>query len=86
VSLRRSRPYAEGLLATGWGWTTAVFWRGTNLRYVMAAHGEPLYFGRAELWLGPVVTLTAGAAMAISLMLLLNSRPDNVRPSVFARL
>ena len=85
VSLRKNRPYAEGLLATGWGWTTAVFWRGTNLRYVMAAQGEPLYFGRAELWFGPVFTLTARVAMAISLMLLLNRRPSALRADVFAK-
>lgn len=72
VSLRRSRPYAEGVLATGWGWTTATFWRGTNLRYWLAAHGEPLYFGQVELWLGPVFTILAGAALAGSLVLLLN--------------
>jgi hypothetical protein len=71
VSLRKGRPYAAGLLAAGWGWTTAVFWRGTNLRYWFAARGEPLYFGRVELWLGPLFTAIAGAAFAGSLMLLL---------------
>ena len=30
VSLRKGRPYAEGVLATGWGWTTAIFWRGAT--------------------------------------------------------
>ena len=39
ISLRRGRPHAEGVLATGWGWTTAVFWRGTNLRYWFATEG-----------------------------------------------
>jgi hypothetical protein len=72
LSLRKARPYAEGLLATGWGWTTATFWRGTNLRYWLATHGEPLYFGSLELWLAPVFTLMAGAALAGSLVLLLN--------------
>jgi hypothetical protein len=71
-SVRKARPYALGLLATGWGWTTAVFWRGTNLRFWLATRGEPLYFGRLELWLGPVFTLIAGAALSGSLVLLLN--------------
>jgi hypothetical protein len=72
ISLRRRRPYAEGLLATGWAWTTAVFWRGANLRYWLAAQGKPLSFGRLELWLGPVFTIIAGAALVASLVLLLN--------------
>ena len=72
VSLRRGRPYAEGLLATGWAWTTAVFWRATNLRYEIARDGEPLDFGSLELWLAPVFTLMAGAALAGSVVLLLN--------------
>lgn len=73
-SLRKTRPYAEGLLAAGWAWTTAVFWRGTNLRYWLSGQGEPLYFGRVELLLGPVFTLTAAAALVGSLVLLLNSQ------------
>ncbi|HZI80558.1 MAG TPA: hypothetical protein VFD69_13645 [Vicinamibacterales bacterium] len=72
VSLRRGRPYAEGLLATGWAWTTAVFWRATNLRYEIARDGEPLDFRSLELWLAPVFTLMAGAALAGSVVLLLN--------------
>jgi hypothetical protein len=72
VSLRRGRPYAEGVLATGWGWMTAVFWRGANLRYWLAVQGKPLSFGRLELWLGPVFTIIAGSALAGSLVLLLN--------------
>ena len=72
VSLRRRRPYAEGLLATGWAWTTAVFWRGTNMRYWLATQGKPLSFGRLELWLGPLFTMIAGAALVGSLVLLVN--------------
>jgi hypothetical protein len=79
VSLRRRRPYAEGLLAAGWGWTTAVFWRGTNLRYWLAAQGKPLSFGRLELWLGPLFTIIAGAALVGSLVLLLSK--DRYRQS-----
>jgi hypothetical protein len=74
ISLRRGRPYAEGVLATGWAWTTAVFWRGANLRYWLAAEGEPLYYGRLELWLAPVFTLMAAAALVSSLVLLVSRR------------
>jgi len=70
ISLRGGRRYAEGLLATGWGWTTAVFWRGTNLRYSLAAEGKSLFYGTLELWLGPVFTLMAAAALLGSLVLL----------------
>ena len=65
--------YAEGLLATGWTWTTAVFWRATNLRYWLAGDGEPLSFGSVELWLAPMFTIMAGAALAGSLVLLLKN-------------
>ena len=74
IALRRSRPYAEGVLATGWAWTTAVFWRATNLRYWLATQGEPLSFGRMELWLAPVFTMMAGAALVAALVLLLKSK------------
>jgi hypothetical protein len=81
VSLRRGRPYAEGVLATGWGWTTAAFWRATNSRYWLAEQGAQLYFGPAELWLAPVFTIMVGAALAGSVVLLLNRhrRPDGCR-------
>ena len=72
ISLRRHKPHAAGVLAAGWSWTTAVFWRATNLRYFFASQGEPLSFGPIELWLAPVFTIMAGAALAGSLVLLLN--------------
>jgi hypothetical protein len=72
ISLRGGRPYAEGVLATGWGWTTAVFWRGANLRYWLAAQGEPLSYGPMELWLAPVFTMMAAAALLGSLVLLVS--------------
>lgn len=70
ISLRRGRPYAAGLLAAGWAWTTAVFWRATNLRYWFASHGETLSYGHLELWLAPIFTMMAAAALAASLALL----------------
>ena len=70
ISLHRGRPYAEGVLAAGWGWTTAVFWRATNLRYWLAAQGALLSFGPIELWLAPAFTMMAAAALIGSLVLL----------------
>jgi hypothetical protein len=48
----------------------AVFWRGANLRHWLAAEVEPLSYGRLELWLAPVFTMMAAAALASSLVLL----------------
>jgi hypothetical protein len=72
VGLRRHSAYAEGVLATGWGWTTAAAWRATNLRYWLADQGEPLSFGHIELWVAPVLTIVAGAALTASVLLLLD--------------
>jgi hypothetical protein len=76
VSSRRGRHYADGLLAAGWGWTTAVFWRATNLRYDFAAAGGPLYFGSIELWLAPVFTAVAAALFVATLVLLCARKED----------
>jgi hypothetical protein len=72
VSLRRGRAYADGLLAAGWGWTTAVFWRGTNLRFALARAGEPLDFGSFELWLAPLFTVLVAVGFMRSLLRLVN--------------
>src|SRR5678816_4894647 len=63
-----------GLARAGWGWTTAVFWRATNLRYWLASQGEPLSYGHLELWLAPIFTMMAAAALAASLVLLVRRR------------
>jgi len=42
------------------------------LRYSIAAHGQPLDFGAIELWVSPLLVVTSGAALAASLVLLLN--------------
>jgi hypothetical protein len=70
VSLRRGRSYAEGVLAAGWGWTTAVFWRATNLRYWYAAEYGELEFGSKELWLAPLLTALVATVFLGSLILL----------------
>ena len=70
VSLRRGRAYGEGVLAAGWAWTAAVFWRATNLRYWYAAEIGDLSFGPIELWLAPLFTAMAVGAFLCSLVLL----------------
>jgi hypothetical protein len=77
VSLRTGRPYAEGVLATGWGWTTAVFWRATNLRFWFASEGQPLSFGPIELWFAPVFTVMAAAGLVGSLVLLVRGHQSS---------
>jgi hypothetical protein len=79
VNLRRGKPYGEGVLATGLGWTTAAAWRTTNLRYWVAEQGQQLDFGAAELWVAPLLVVVSGAALVASLALLLtvkDSRPS----------
>src|SRR5215831_6219084 len=63
VSLRRDRPFGEGVLATGLGWTTAAAWRATNLRYWVAEQGQQLDFGTTELWVAPLLVVVSGAAL-----------------------
>jgi len=75
VSARARRASAPGVLAAGWSWTAAVFWRGTTDRFWWASLGRPLYFGPIELWLGPMLTGLAILGMIISLMLLHRERP-----------
>ena len=76
LSLRRGRSYAEGVLAAGWAWTTAGFWRATNLRYWYAAEIGDLQFGPVEFWLGPLFTTMAAAAFVGSLFLLVSRHQD----------
>ena len=71
LSLRRGGSYAEGMLAAGWAWTTAASWRATNLRYWYAAEIGELDFGRVELWVAPLLTIAAAAALLGSLVLLI---------------
>jgi hypothetical protein len=71
LGLRRGDPRALGVLTSGWGWTTAVFWRGTNLRFWLASEGEQLSFGPFELWMAPIATTLVAAAFVGSLILLL---------------
>ena len=71
ISLRKGKPYADGLLAAGWAWMTAVSWRATNLRYWFAADNETLMFGDIELWLGPVFTVVCAAALTGAVILLM---------------
>ena len=72
VSLRRDRAYAFGVIAAGWGWTAATFWRGTNLRYWLAFQGAQLSFGEFELWAAPGVTALVATAFVTALAVLVD--------------
>jgi hypothetical protein len=65
----RAARMASGWLTAGWAWTGANFWRGTMERFAAANEGRALFFGEAELWLGPVLTAIAMAATAAALFL-----------------
>ena len=50
VSARRQQPFGPALLATGWSWTAATFWRATSDRYWWVSQGslctrDPWNFG-----------------------------------------
>jgi hypothetical protein len=84
TSTRRPDPRIAAALwtpstsVTGW-WSPADSCRclsATNLRYWLADDGEPLSFGSIELWLAPVFTIMAAAALAGSVILLLNSSAE----------
>ncbi len=69
VSARRQQPFGPALLATGWSWTAATFWRATSDRYWWVSQGHSLYAGPMELWVAPVLTALAVAGLVASLRL-----------------
>lgn len=84
----RRRVTAPGLLAVGWSWTAATFWRATSDRFRFAelngGLSGPVWGGggggEAELWAACVLTALACAGMAVSLHLVLNTS-DALRSS-----
>jgi hypothetical protein len=64
VAAARRTPADYGMLAAGWAWTSANFWRGTMERYGAVEQGRSLQFGLGELIVGPVLTVLAMAALA----------------------
>jgi hypothetical protein len=75
VSAKRGRPFAPGLLTTGWSWTAATFWRATADRFWWVSLGYDLFAGRIELWLGPILTALAVIGLSGSLVLVFRSQP-----------
>ena len=74
VSARRAQAIAPGLLAAGWAWTAATFWRATSDRYWWVSQGRSLYAGPVELWLAPLLTALALVMFVASLALLLRAQ------------
>ena len=81
LSARNDRAAAPGLLAAGWAWTAATFWRATAQRFWAIEHGDALYAGPIELWLAPIVTALALLGMVASLALVVRSEPPAARHS-----
>ena len=65
ATARRFEPAGPALLAIGWSWTAATFWRATADRFWWVSQGHGLWAGPVELWLGPLFTaLTVGFLIA----------------------
>lgn len=69
VRTRRGSPAGSAVLAVGWSWTAATFWRATSDRFWWVSLGHELYAGPMELWLAPALTAVAVAALAASMVL-----------------
>lgn len=66
VHSRRAHPHsAPGLLAAGWGWTGANFWRATFGRVSALRAGEQLDHGAVEM-----CVVACGTAMALACLVL----------------
>ncbi len=67
VVFARRQPPSYVVLAAGWAWTSANFWRGTMERYWAVDQGRSLQFGPNELVVGPILTGLAIAALGCTL-------------------
>ena len=71
----RRRPGTPGILAAGWAWTGANFWRAFWDRVQAFGDGEPLDFGEFELCI-------VGSGVAIALVCLVLALRLCIRPAV----
>lgn len=69
LATSRGAPAGSTILAVGWSWTAAVFWRATADRFWWSSLGHSLYFGPSELWLAPAITAVAVGGFVASLVL-----------------
>jgi len=69
IATRKRAPAGAAVLAIGWSWTAATFWRATSDRFWWVSLGHPLYAGPVELWLAPALTALAVAGLAASMVL-----------------
>jgi hypothetical protein len=76
LAVRRGRPAGAAILAIGWSWTVATFWRATSDRYWWAANNGKLFAGNAELWIAPVLTLITVASLVASMVLILRQERE----------
>lgn len=70
IHSRRSHPHnAPGLLAAGWSWTGANFWRAMFGRVNALRVGEQLDYGSAEMCVVACGTAMALVCLAIAVFL-----------------
>ena len=74
IATKGAKPFGPALLAAGWSWTAATFWRATSDRFWATSLGMPLYAGRIELWLAPIITALAVTGSVASLVLVFRSQ------------
>jgi hypothetical protein len=70
VATRKGKPTGPAVLAIGWSWTAATFWRATSDRYWWVSQGHQLYAGPIELWLAPALTALAVGGLVASIVLI----------------
>jgi len=64
-----NRSLGLALLAGGWGWLAANFWRAVADRVVRIADGQALRLGSVELWFAGACLLVCLCGLAWSLIL-----------------
>jgi hypothetical protein len=70
LAVRGGRRAGAAILAIGWSWTAATFWRATTDRYWWAANNGKLFAGSAELWIAPILTLITVGSLVASMALI----------------
>ena len=76
AAVRRAEPVGPALLAIGWSWTAATFWRATADRFWWVSLGHELWAGPVEMWLAPLFTALTVAFLIASTVLVFRTARD----------
>ena len=68
---------AAAVLAAGWAWETASFWRGTTTRFDRLAAGLPVEGGSIGPWVGVALTVLMTACVVWALVIAARESPPN---------